>query len=225
MPAVAVARKDPPAPILPEELRDKIAAAKARFAQLTDQQAELAEASLTDTGAEKRYHATVAELSTTDAEIRRLETALASIERKASEALSFQQAQEQERLREREARLLGERIPVAKEFSEHLALAVEAFRKLSELSDRAFMAFPGQQPQGAALGNAELVGLIAAEMFRLGAVAPVTGRAQVGRGVPSLPAPKAPGLEFLARPEAIKPLVAAIEEANTFAKAVMEGKR
>ncbi len=218
------ARKIEPA-LLPEQIRERLAAAKARHGQLTIRQMELAEESVQSPEVEKQYNQVVADMVAASGEIERLELALAGIERKAAQLQASEQLAEQTALRARVAKLLDQRMAPAKRFEAAIGEAVRCFREIVDLSDRALMAWPGRQPDGgAAFSNLEISSLVAAELFRQGHVAIVTGRPPSGRReIPPLPAPKAPGLEFIDMPERVKPLAAAIEEANAFAKKVMEG--
>jgi hypothetical protein len=215
----------------PEELavgiRDQLALARAQLAELVRQQSEAAEASVTSPTAVADYERATAALDSANAEIARLETGLAAVERKAAEAARQRLLAEQAGLRERVGRILDQRLDVAKRFTGSLELLVRDFRELVELSQKAHVAFPrinGEEPpEAAALGDMLLVRFVAAELFRLGHVIPVTGREATGRLMPSLPGPKA-SFEFIEMPERIKPLADEIAECNRFAVATMEGR-
>jgi len=214
----------------PEELatgiRDQIATAQARVAELLLQQTAAAEASVTNPAAVADYDRATAAVAAANAEVARLETALAAVELKAAEAARQRLLAEQAGLRERVSKILDQRLDVAKRFTGNLELLVRDFRDLVNLSDKAYVAFPrmyGEPPDAVALGNVLLVQLVAAEMFRQGHVAPITGQPTTGRPIPSLPGPKA-DYSFIELPERITPLADAIAEANKFAVATMEGR-
>jgi hypothetical protein len=76
-----------------------------------------------------------------------------------------------------------------------------------------------------ALQNMELTQLLAAELYRQSAVAPITGRPQFERQPPTLPTPRSPNHLLLAQPEKITPMRVEIERANQTARNYMEGKR
>jgi hypothetical protein len=212
--------------LLPDDVRASLSAAEGKLAALLNRQRELAEQSLVSPAAEQKYQDIVREIAAADGEIKRYEAALENLEAKAKEARTREQIAEQAALRQRVLKILDGRLPAAKRFEAAIAEAVLAFRELFTASDRAHIAWPGTPPNGgAALGNLELLQLIRGELFRQGHVVLVTGRTPSGgRQVPSLPAPKSPGFEFADMPERIQPLAAAIEAANAFARAVMEGK-
>ena len=109
-----------------------------------------------------------------------------------------------------------------------MAAAVKALHTLADLSERALAAWPGAQPDVGvtALGNAAVVNLVSAEMFRLGRVAGATGQGPAAvRPVPSLPGIKAPRLDVIDAPQDVEPLLAAIEKANALARDYLEGRR
>jgi hypothetical protein len=216
----------------PEELatgiRDQLAAARAGLGDLLRQQSEAAEKSVTSPApaAVHDYDQAVAAVAAANAEVVRLETALAAVEARAASAVRQRQLAEQAGLRERVARILDQRLDVAKRFTGSLESLVRDFRELVDLSQRAYAAFPrvyGEPPEAVALGNTLIVRLVAAEMFRQGHVAPVWETVNGQRLMPSLPGPNA-GFEFIEMPERIKPLADEIAEANRFAIATMEGK-
>lgn len=222
--AALAARKIEPA-LMPEQIRERIAAARTRYESLTASQAAIAERSLQDEAAEREYAKVIEEMTAASADIERMELALTGMQRKAAERLQADQLAEQSALCARVSKILDQRTQAAKAFTLAIGEAVRSFREMVDLSDKAFMAWPSpQQPSGAAFSNAELVALAAAEMFKQGHVVPITGRPPTGRReIPPLPAPKAPGLEFLELPERVKPLAESIEEANAFAKTLLEG--
>jgi hypothetical protein len=211
---------------LAADIREQLAAVQASVGDLERQQSEAAEASVTSPAAVADYDRACAALAAAQAEIVRLETALAAVEAKATEATRQRLIAEQAGLRARVGKLLDQRLDAAKRFSGSLESLVRDFRELIDLSDKAYAAFPrlhGEPPEAVALGNTLIIRLVAAEMFRQGHVAPVTGREEVRRSMPSLPGPHA-SFEFIELPERIKPLADEIAEANRFGIAVMEGK-
>jgi hypothetical protein len=121
---------------------------------------------------------------------------------------------------------LDKRVGAAKAFTDGIAMAVSAMHDLLKQSEAVFVAFPGGANAhvvgAAALGNRDLLQLLSHEMFRQGHSPAMTGIA-AARWAPSLPAPQPPSLQFLEQPERIQPLVAALDAANSFAKAVMAG--
>jgi hypothetical protein len=215
----------------PEELagaiRDQLAVARAQVAELVRQQSETAEASVISPTAVADYERATAALDAANAEIARLETALAAVELKSAEAARQRLLAEQAGLRQRVAKILDQRLDAANRFTGNLESLVRDFRELVELSQKAHVAFPrlngSEPPEAIAIGDVLLVRLVAAEMFRLGHVVPTSGRQDAGRSMPSLPGPKA-SFEFIEMPERIKPLADEIAEANRFAVATMEGR-
>jgi hypothetical protein len=217
-----------PAPMLPEQIRGRIAELKAKAIDLDRAQLDLAELSIKEPEAERLYQDNISEGVRVDGEIKRLELALASFETKAAAAQSAAAAAELSALRQRVCDLLEQRIEAAQAFEAAITAAVEALHDLAELSERALQAWPGPQPDPAvtALGNAAITNLAAAEMYRLGRVAGTTGQGPTGaRPVPSLPGIKAPSLNVIDVPQEVTPLVAAIADANTLAREFLEGRR
>jgi hypothetical protein len=218
------ARKIEPPVLMPEQIRERIATAKARHTELTARQMELAEQSVQSSDVEKDYLKTIDDMAAAQADIERLELALAGMEKKAAQKFEAEQLAEQAALRARVSKILDQRVPSAKAFEVAIADAVRAFREIVDLSDRAAMAWPGRQPEGgAALSNLEICTLVSSELFRQGHVAIVTGRPPTGRREPPpLPAPRAPSLEFIDMPDRVPSIVAQIEQANAFAKMTLE---
>jgi hypothetical protein len=213
-------------PLLPEEVRASLDAAKSKLAALLNRQRELAAESLTSPEAEGAYHAVVREIAAANSEVERFEVGLQSLEARAKEARTREQLAEQAALRARVLKILDSRLPAAKRFESAIAEAMLAFREIFTASDRAHIAWPGAPPNGgAALGNMELLALVSGELWRQGHVPLITGRPPGNRQVPSLPGPRSPSLEFTDLPERILPLAAAIEAANAFARTAMEGKQ
>jgi hypothetical protein len=223
-----VARKQHVAPTpRPEEIRARLDASRVRMSELLVEQQQAAEASLISADGERRYNEIIAEMASTSGEIDRLEAALAAMERRAGEERSAQQRAEQAALRERVAAKLDQRIEAARKFEAGIKAAVGALADLSTLSNDAYAAWPAlSPPDGAALGNAEIVILVSHELYRLGVHPLVTGGGSAGRHrPPNLPGPKCPDFSFTDQPDRIPTLVAAIEQANAHAKGLLEGRR
>lgn len=217
-----------PAPMLPEQLRARIEELRTKSACLLKEQYELAERSVKEPAAEKLYEANIAEGAAVEGEIARLEAALISMERRAAEHATAQQVAELAGLRKRVIDLLEERVSAAQAFEVAIADAVGALHTLAAISDRALQAWPGAQPDvgATALGNAAIVNLVSAEMYRQGRVPGMTGQGpNADRPVPSLPGIKPPRLDVVDAPKDVRPLVAAITEANAFAREILEGRR
>jgi hypothetical protein len=144
----------------PEELaagiRDQLDAARASVADLVRQQNEAAEASVSSPTAIADYEKLTASLATVTGDIRRLETALTTIEAKA--AARKRVLAEQASLRARGARILDQRLEVARRLSVSVEALVRDWRELVELSSKAGAAYPrlyGDPSEAAAFGSAQ----------------------------------------------------------------------
>lgn len=218
----AAKKSDPP--VLPEQIRERLATAKAKFAALTAKQFELAEQSVQSPEVEKSYLAVIDEMSATSADISRFELALSAMETRAAKAAADDQVAEISALRGRVVGMLDRRVVAAQTFEAAIGEAVHAMRLLAGLSKEVWAAWPGQQPQGGIIfGPDELGTLIAAEMYRQGGVVIPTGGVSSGPTQMALPAPRAPTIASFNVPEAIPPLTTAIEQANTYAKQMLGG--
>lgn len=220
-----LARTKEAKPLLPEEIRSRLADAGDKMARLVADQMAAAE-DITPAG-DVKYQAVCTEMKAVAAEVERYELALAGLEKKAAEQLKAEQIREQAGLRQRVAAILDKRAGAAKEFKSALAGMVGAFRMLVELSDQAYCAWPGAQPQGgAALSNAELLELVALELHRQGyRPIPTGGPPATRRPMPNLPGPRCADLMMRDMPEKIVPLSAAIEQANACGRDYLEGRR
>lgn len=230
MNALTKLRKTEAAPVpatSPEDIRRRIAELQAQAIKLDKDQLELAEASIKDPAAEVAYHQNIADGAATQGEIERLTAALASMNRKATEATTAAQSATAASHRARVVQLLDERVEVARTFETTLAATVAAFHSLLEISETTYLAWPGTQPDimSTALSRTMLTQLVGAEMFRQGGQPTLTGGYVDGRQIPALPGPKCPGFEFTDRPHAVPSLVAAITDANTLARRELEGKQ
>jgi hypothetical protein len=203
---------------------DLIAAAKAKRSILERRQAEEADQSISS-GDDSKYNAVVAEMAALHQEIDRLQSAMVGATNRNKEAREAEQRAAAASLREHISKLLEQRLPVAEKIEKAITALVQAWRELIELSDKALTAYGGPPPSGLALSNFELSQLLAAELFRLGSVPPITGRPVIGRQVPSLPTPRSPDFMLQGMPERITPLRVQIERANETARNHMEGKR
>jgi hypothetical protein len=213
-------RKPPPSPA---EILELIEAKKAQVPVLTLRQAEEAEASISS-GDDTRYNSVVAEMSSLHAEIVRLESALVGAEARSKQQAKAQQLAAQAAVRARVSKLLDERLSSVTKIETAIVDLVKGWRELIQLSDKAFVAYPnGPPPSGTALTNAELIPLVAAELYRLGATVPITGRPVTERLAPTLPGPKCPDYMLLAQPEKIVPLSTAIEQSNALTRNLMNG--
>jgi hypothetical protein len=209
--------------MLPEEIRGRLGEARDRMSRLVADQMAAAE-DISETG-DRRYREVCETMKAVAGEVERYELALAGIEKKAAAELKESQLREQAALRQRVAVILDKRVSVAQAFEKALGEAVREFRALVELSDKAYCAWPApQHPGGVALGNDELCALVAAELYRLGAVPVVTGRPLTGKP-PSLPPPRCPDIMLAGVPERIMPLVQALEQANQAGRDYLEGRR
>ena len=219
----AFARKS--APLQPAELLDLIAQRKGELPALLRKQNEAAEQSISS-GDETEYQAAVAAMATAHRDIARFEAALSGANARSREQAEAQQRAAAASLRAHVGKLLDQRLPVAERIEKAITTLVQAWRELIEISDKALTAYPGgPPPSGMALSNFELSALVAAEMFRLGSVPPITGRPVIGRQIPSLPGPRSPDFMLVGMPERITPLHVGIEQANQTARNHMEGKR
>jgi hypothetical protein len=218
----ALARKQQTSPA---EILDLIAARKAELPELLKRQNEEAELSISS-GDESAYRTAVAAVTACNTDIARLQSALVGATGRAKEAREAEQRAAATALRQHISKLLEQRLPVAERIERAITELVKGWRELIEISDGALTAYPGgPPPSGLALSNTELIALVAGEMARLGNVAPITGRAVVGRQIPSLPARRVPDFMLMGMPERITPLRVEIERANETARNHMEGKR
>ena len=209
----------------PAEILDLIAARKAELGELLRRQNAAADESIVS-GEEAGYQAAVAAVTACNADISRLQSALVGANARSREQAEAAQRAAQAAVRERVGTLLEQRLPVAEKIEKAITTLVQAWRELIEISDKALTAYPGgPPPSGMALSNFELSALVAAEMFRLGSVPPITGRPVIGRQIPSLPGPRSPDFMLVGMPERITPLHVGIEQANQTARNHMEGKR
>jgi hypothetical protein len=208
----------------PEEIRERLEAARARISELLVEQQRAAADSFSAEG-EERYQKIIAEMASTSGEVDRLEAALAGMQRQAEEKASAEQRAVQQELRDRVAKLLDRRVDAARKFEASIRAAVAALGELSSLSNDAYAAWPGPSPPDV-LGQTEITHLISHELFRLGVKPMVTGGISPGRyRPPDLPAPKSPGFEYTDQPERVPALVGSIEQANAHAKNILEGGR
>jgi hypothetical protein len=223
--AAKIARKTEPAPLLPEQIREKLVDLKAKSVRLLKEGADLAERSIEDPAAEGLYHQNVAESVAVDGEIRRLEAGLASMEAKATERAGAERATEAAEFRKRVAGLLAESESAALEAEADIARALASVRKLADLRVRACMAWPGVPPGfGFAFTVPEIQRLISFELYRANGLAPLTGGAIDERRPVAWPAPQSPNIDLIGQPLAIPPLSAAIADANVVAKRMLEKK-
>ena len=178
-----------PAPVLPEQIRQKLAAAKAEHAALLNRQFALAERSVLSAEGEREY------IQLKDAQ----DAELHSLQGRTSD-------------------LLDRRLQAAARFEAAVTEAVKAMREIAALGKAAFESWPGKQPEhGVIFGGQELQVLIAGELYRLGYVPMATG-GMAGSAEMAPPPPKAPTLATFNEPAAITPLVTALTEANVWAK-------
>jgi hypothetical protein len=124
-----VARKTHPAAPAPEEIRARLAEAKNKMARLLVDQAAAAE-DISPAG-DVKYQAVCDAIKAASIEVERFELALAGIERKQADQLKADQVREQAALRARVAKLLDDRIPVARRFEAAVGAAVEALHELA----------------------------------------------------------------------------------------------
>jgi hypothetical protein len=212
-----------PAPaVLPEQIRQKLSEAKARFGALTTRQMELAEKSVQSPAVEKEYFEVCAAIEAADADVQRLTLAISSMDRRATEQLKAAEAAEIRSLQGRVVDMLEQRLEAAREFEAGITTAVAAMRRLAALSKSAWKMYPGQQPEhGALFGGEELNVAVAGELFRIGGVVSVTGGTIVTDVAMALPAPRAPTLASAGQPSLVPSLVTQIEHANTFCRTLL----
>ena len=215
----------PLAPLLPDDLRSRIAALDDEQGQLLRDSGPLAEESIDDFEKERQYEKNIARQVEIDRERARYRAALQNMELTAGAAQTAAEAAKAAGLKKREADLLVGRVDHAKAFEAALAATVQALRDLVEASRAAAAAWPGTPPNfGAALSDSELTNLIAFEMFRQGHVPRMTGgQRPADRRFPSLPAPKSPSFDFTDQPQLVPSLASKIDEANNYALRILHG--
>jgi hypothetical protein len=207
-----------PAPVLPEQIRQKLAAAKAEHAALLNRQFALAERSVLSAEGEREYMDVVSEMSAVSARIEQYDLAIQALDARGRQQLKDAQDAELHSLQGRTSDLLDRRLQAAARFEAAVTEAVKAMREIAALGKAAFESWPGKQPEhGVIFGGQELQVLIAGELYRLGYVPMATG-GMAGSAEMALPPPKAPTLATFNEPAAITPLVTALTEANVWAK-------
>lgn len=213
--------------VTPDEIRVKIEDAQTKRAGLIEQQRELAAASLNSEEASTQYGTCTAQITAIDAEIQRLESAFASQQAKADEALRKELLAVQAAHRERVGKILDRRFEVAKALEAAITNTVKTYRELLTVSHEAYNTFQlvAPTPDGAAMGNVEVSRLVGHELFRQGHVDVTTGGTSNGGQFRSLPGPLTTSLEAYSNAAAIRTLSDMIEEANQLARSVMEGAR
>jgi hypothetical protein len=223
---MSIAKSKRAEPATPEEIRRRIAELKERSNTLLRESYHLAERSVADPAAEKAYQDNIAEGTAIAVEVARLEKALEAMSVKAAAAQSAAEAAIAAAARERVAGMLDDRLMAARDFEEAIAAAVEAMRRLATIGEEIGIAWPGNAPDSmaAALAQAAVLRLCGAEMYRQAGQPIATGGGLPNRTKLPLPAPKPVGFQFMDRPEATPALTAAVTEANTFAKQLLEGR-
>ena len=166
--------------MLPEQIRQKLAAAKAEHAALLNRQFALAERSVLSAEGERK--------NSRPERRRRRGTALLA--------------------RPDSRDLLDRRLQAAAPFEAAVTEAVKAMREIAALGKAAFESWPGKKTTGAAVSYLAVrsSGLFAGELYRLGYVPMATG-GMAGSAEMAPPPPKAPTLATFNEPAAITPLV------------------
>jgi hypothetical protein len=208
----------------PAEILEQLEALRAQEPELNrrmEQEAELSVSSGDDT----RYKAAVDAKVAHDQNIRRLEAALSGAEhRSKAEAAKARQAAEAA-VRERFYKAMDRLAPSARELESAIANFVQKYRAHFKNCDEAHVAYPnGPAPSGLGLSNTEIVQQVAAELYRVGATAPVTGRPQLERLPPNIPGAQCNNFMFIAQPEKITPLSVVVEQCVQTARNYMEPK-
>lgn len=185
-----------------EEARRQLDVAKACVADLTKHEMELAALTITDPTASADYGQAVADRVAAEANVVRIEQAIHVIRMRISEEERARQRADQAAHRARVKSMLEERIRIARKIERQALAIVTSWRELVSICDRTYIAWPnGPPPQKFALGNAELVELMAAELYRVGGTPIVTGRSILDRVVPTLPSPRPPQIQLRDQPE------------------------
>jgi hypothetical protein len=219
-----MARKSEPATLSPAEILEQLEALRAQEPALNRRMEEEADLSITS-GDDTQYRAAVDALAAHHADKARLEAALSGAEARTEAEAKAQRLAARAAQVERVGKFLDQRTAIVEKIETAVGELVKEWRALIALSDKAYAAFPnGPPPQGMALQNMELTQLLAAELYRQSAVAPITGRPQLERQPPTLPSPRCPNHLLLAQPEKITPLRVEIERANNLARSIMEQK-
>jgi hypothetical protein len=169
--------------------------------------------------AAERQDALALELAGTAKLIGTLEAALGVARQREAEATRQRRIAGQAAQISRVEAILHRRAKYAQNITEAIADAVKAYRLLVDNSIRAHIAFPGDAPQGTALGAGELRHLVAAELYRQGGVPPLSADP-----MPSFPGAHVADTTLVGTPEKIMPLVDAIRAANSYATKVMHGQ-
>jgi hypothetical protein len=220
MPAAA-ARKQTALPT-PAEILELLAAAKAQRLELERKQEQAADQSIVS-GDEAEYQVVVSALVANHREIGRLEAALSGAEARTKAEAKAQQLAAQAAMRERFYKNIDRLPPLARKMESKIAEFVQVFREYIEAADEAHVAYPnGPAPGGLGLSNLEIVQQVSAHLYRVGALAPITGRPQFERLPPNIPGAKCPNHLWLAQPELIPAFSVAVEQCVQAARGHLE---
>ena len=218
----APVRKQQPSPA---EILDLIAARKAELGELLKRQNAAADESIVS-GDEAGYQAAVAAVTACNAHISRLQSALVGANARTRELAEAQQRAAQAALRERFYKADDRLLPLAKKMENKIAEFVQVFREYVVAADEAYAAYPNAPaPTGLGLTNTEIMQQVGAELYRVGATVPVTGRPQLERLPPTIPGAKCPDFMMIAQPEKITPFSVVIEQCVQTARNYMENKQ
>jgi hypothetical protein len=220
----AAARKQASLPS-PAEILDLIAARKAELPALLKEQTEAAEQSITS-GDKTQYCSAVDAVKAAHADIERLQVALIGATARSREAAEARQRAAQAAIRERFYKRIDERLPLARKIEGKITELVHLWHEWIAVNTKAYEEYPnGPPPTGLGLTNSEALHQFAAELYRQGGVAPVTGRPQLERLPPTIPGARCPDFMMLAQPEKIASFSGVIGQANAHARTVVESKK
>ena len=210
---VTPTRKPQASPPSPAEILDQVAALEAQEPELDRKLGEAAEESITSAEGQERYDAILAEKVALHQKTSRLRAALVGAEhRTKAEQEKARQAAEVAK-RERFYKANDRLPPLARKMESKIVEFVQVFREYIKAADEAYAAYPnGPAPMGLGLSNTEILQQVSAELYRVGALAPITGRPQTERLPPNIPGAKCPNHLWLAQPELIPAFSVAVEQ-------------
>jgi hypothetical protein len=219
----APARKPQSLPT-PAEIIEQLEALRAQKPELHRRMQEEAELSV-GSGDKTRYDAAVEAVVAHDQNIRRLEAALSGAEARTKAEAKAQQLAAKAAADERFCKRM-ERLPLSAQKVQDAAFAfVQAYSEHWKNADEAYVAYPnGPPPSGLGLTNTEIMQQVSAELYRVGATVPITGRPQLERQRPNIPGAAIHNHMLIHQPEKIPPFSVVVDQCVQTARNSLEVK-